>query len=100
MNDLLDEAGGEQAMEEEQDRFVTQVREKLEALGPEQRAELVATLQKKARQQDVNFPGLHEEQALEHPATLAGLLGHMRLNQPGVLEQLLEGTPFAEQLIN
>jgi hypothetical protein len=63
----------------------------LTQLSPEQRTQLVEHLRDQARQQDVNFPGLHEEQRLHEPGLLAGLFGRMQQQQPGLLQQLLGG---------
>jgi hypothetical protein len=65
--------------------------EALGQLSPEQRMELVEHLRVQARQQDVNFPGLHEETELHQPGNLAGLFGRMQQQQPGLLQQLLGG---------
>jgi hypothetical protein len=63
----------------------------LTQFSPEQRTQLVDHLREQARQQDVNFPTLHEEQRLHEPGLLAGLFGRMQQQQPGLLEQLLGG---------
>jgi hypothetical protein len=65
--------------------------EALSQLSPDQRSELVEHLRDRARQQDVNFPGLHEEQRLHEPGMLSSLFGQMQQQQPGLLQQLLGG---------
>jgi hypothetical protein len=65
--------------------------EALTQLSPEQRTQLVEHLREQARQQDINFPGIHEEQQLHEPGMLAGLFGRMQQQQPGLLQQLLGG---------
>jgi hypothetical protein len=65
--------------------------EALSQLSPEQRSQLVEHLRDQARQQDVNFPGLHDEQRLHEPGMLSGLFGQMQQQQPGLLQQLLGG---------
>jgi hypothetical protein len=65
--------------------------EALSQLSPDQRSQLVEHLREQARQQDVNFPGLHEEQRLHEPGVLSSLLGQMQQQQPGLLQQLLGG---------
>lgn len=66
--------------------------EAVSRLSPEERAELANHLRQQARQQDVNFPGLHETQNLEHPGVLASLMSTMHGQQPGMLRQLLAGS--------
>jgi hypothetical protein len=65
--------------------------EALSQLSPDQRSQLVEHLREQARQQDVNFPGLHEEQRLHEPGLLSSLFGQMQQQQPGLLQQLLGG---------
>jgi hypothetical protein len=65
--------------------------EALTQLSPQQRTQLVDHLREQARQQDVNFPGIHEEPRLHEPGMLAGLFGQMQQQQPGLLQQLLGG---------
>jgi len=66
--------------------------EAISRLSPEERAELADHLRQQARQQDVNFPGLHETPNLEHPGVLAGMMSAMHGQQPGILQQLLGGS--------
>jgi hypothetical protein len=77
-----------------QERYVSAAQEVLAQLSDDQRRDLVHTLRTQAREQDVNYPGLYEVGSLDDPQTLGGLFGHMRLNSPGLLEQLLSDTPF------
>lgn len=63
----------------------------LNRLSPDERAELAEHLRSQARQQDVNFPGLHDTPNLEHPGVLATLMSSMHGQQPGILRQLLGG---------
>lgn len=79
-----------------QERYVAAAQEVLTRLSEQERRDLVHTLRMQARKQDVNYPGLHEVGSLDDPQTLGGLFGHMRLNSPGLLEQLLDDTPFFE----
>jgi hypothetical protein len=65
--------------------------EALSQLSPDQRSQLVEHLRDRARQQDVNFPGLHDEERLHEPGVLSGLFGRMQQQQPGLLQQLLGG---------
>jgi hypothetical protein len=65
--------------------------EALSRLSPDERTELADHLRQQARQQDVNFPGLHETPNLEHPGVLASLMSAMHGQQPGILRQLLGG---------
>jgi len=65
--------------------------EAVSRLSPEERAELAEHLRTQARQQDVNFPGLHETPNLEHPGVLASVMSAMHGQQPGILRQLLGG---------
>ena len=66
--------------------------EAVSRLSPNERAELTEHLRQQARQQDVNFPGLHETPNLEQPGVLAGLMSAMHGQQPGILRQLLGGS--------
>jgi hypothetical protein len=66
--------------------------EAVSRLSPDERAELAEHLRQQARQQDVNFPGLHETPNLEQPGALAGLMSSMHGQQPGILRQLLGGS--------
>jgi hypothetical protein len=66
--------------------------EALGRLSPDERTELAGHLRQQARQQDVNFPGLHETPNLEHPGVLASLMSAMHGQQPGILGQLLGGS--------
>jgi hypothetical protein len=66
--------------------------EAMNRLSPEERTELAEHLRQQARQQDVNFPGLHDTPNLEHPGVLAGLMSAMHGQQPGILGQLLGGS--------
>jgi len=65
--------------------------EAVSRLSPDERTELVEHLRQQARQQDVNFPGLHETPNLEQPGMLASLMSSMHGQQPGILRQLLGG---------
>lgn len=65
--------------------------EAVNRLSPDERAELAQHLRQQARQQDVNFPGLHETPNLEQPGVLASLMSKMHGQQPGILRQLLGG---------
>jgi hypothetical protein len=65
--------------------------EALSRLSPDERTELAEHLRQQARQQDVNFPGLHETPNLEQPGVLANLMSMMHGQQPGILRQLLGG---------
>jgi hypothetical protein len=66
--------------------------EAVSRLSPDERAQLAEHLRQQARQQDVNFPGLHETPNLEQPGVLASLMSSMHGQQPGVLRQLLGGS--------
>jgi hypothetical protein len=66
--------------------------EAISRLSPDERAELAEHLRQQARQQDVNFPGLHETPNLERPGVMAGLMSAMHGQQPGILGQLLGGS--------
>ena len=66
--------------------------EAIARLSPGERAELAEHLRQQARQQDVNFPGLHETPNLEQPGVLASLMSSMHGQQPGILRQLLGGS--------
>lgn len=66
--------------------------EAVSRLSPDERAQLADHLRQQARQQDVNFPGLHETQNLEQPGVLASLMSAMHGQQPGILRQLLGGS--------
>jgi hypothetical protein len=66
--------------------------EAINRLSPTERAELAEHLRQQARQQDVNFPGLHETPNLEQPGVLASLMSAMHGEQPGILRQLLGGS--------
>jgi len=77
-----------------QARFVAAAQLTLSRLSRVQLVELTESLREAARSQDVNYPGLHEVQSLADPRVLGGLFGHLRLNSPGLLEQLLAATPF------
>ena len=65
--------------------------EAVSRLSPDERTELAEHLRQQARQQDVNFPGLHETANLEQPGVLASLMSAMHGQQPGILRQLLGG---------
>src|SRR4051812_36882369 len=82
-----------------QERYVAVAQEVLSRMSPEERLRLVDALRVQARRQDVKYPGLHQLQALDDPATLGGLFGHLRLNAPGLLEQLLRDTEFYEPVL-
>ena len=77
-----------------QEQYVLAAQLVLSRMTRDLRKELVETLRAKARAQDVNEPGLHDIQSLDDPHTLGGLFGNLRLNAPGLLEQLLDQTPF------
>jgi hypothetical protein len=66
--------------------------EAVSRLSPDERAELAEHLRQRARQQDVNFPGLHETPNLEQPGVLASVMSAMHGEQPGILRQLLGGS--------
>jgi hypothetical protein len=61
-------------------------------LSPDERAQLAEHLRQQARQQDVNFPGLHDTPNLDHPGVMASLMSAMHGQQPGILRQLLGGS--------
>ncbi len=61
----------------------------LAKLSPQERQSLVDSMQQQARQQDVNFPGLHDEGAARDPGALAGLFSAMHRQEPGLLPRLL-----------
>ena len=63
----------------------------LSRLSPDERGQLVQHLQGAARQQDLNFPGLHEGGLASDPGMLAGLMSQMHHQQPSLLQQLLGG---------
>jgi hypothetical protein len=63
----------------------------LAKLSPQERQALTQYMQQQARQQDVNFPGLHEQQAPHDAGALAGLFSSMHQQEPGLLQQLLGG---------
>ena len=65
--------------------------EAITRLSPDERSQLADHLRQQARQQDVNFPGLHETPNLEQPGVLANLMSSMHGQQPGILRQLLGG---------
>jgi hypothetical protein len=73
------------------EHYQAAAQEALSQLSPEQRSQLVDHLRERARQQDVNFPGLHEEPRLHEPGILSGLFGQMQQQQPGLLQRLLGG---------
>ena len=81
-----------------QERYVCAAQDVLARMSSDERKQLVETLRAQARKQDVNEPGLHDLQSLDHPDTLGGLFGNLRLNAPGLLEQLLDGTPYYERV--
>jgi hypothetical protein len=82
-----------------QQRWVAAAQEVLARLEPARRKELVSTLRRRAREQDVDYPGLHAVHPLDGAQTLGGLFGHMRLNAPGLLEELLDDTPFYDAVL-
>ena len=65
--------------------------EAVNRLSPDERTQLADHLRQQARQQDVNFPGLHETPNLEQPGVMASLMSAMHGQQPGILRQLLSG---------
>lgn len=77
-----------------QESYVRAAQQVLSRMSRAERQDLVSALRASAREQDVNEPGLHDIQSLDDPNTLGGLFGNLRLNSPGLLEQLLDETPF------
>jgi hypothetical protein len=59
----------------------------LERLSREERRRLVSEMQKNARRDDLNYPGVHDE-GIDEPQALAGLLSRMHAERRGMIRTL------------
>jgi hypothetical protein len=80
------------------DQMQTSAEQAFAQMSPEQRAQLAQILQDRARQQDLNTPGLQSPN-LHEPGQLAAVAGDLHRQDPGLFGQLLGGGGGASGLL-